>query len=105
MHPLSVIEAFAAGLPVLGLRVPGVADVISDGVTGRLIDRTISGYAHAMVSLLRDRDVLRRLSEEARKEGHRNSIDRTAGRMVELYRGLLSSGPGARAFDRGRALP
>ena len=95
VHPLSIIEAFAAGLPVLGLRVPGVEDVISDGVTGRLTYRTMSNYARAMVSLLQDRETLSRMSIEARKEGHRNSILRTAGKMLELYQRLVGSRQGS----------
>jgi len=94
VHPLSIIEAFAAGLPVLGLRVPGVEDVIVDGITGRLTYRIMSSYAHAMGSLVQDRETLTRMSQEARREGHRNSILRTASRMLELYQRLVDSGRG-----------
>jgi glycosyltransferase involved in cell wall biosynthesis len=92
VHPLSIIEAFAAGLPVLGLRVPGVDEVIVDGITGRLTYRIMSSYARAMVSLVQDRETLSRMSQEARREGHRNSILRTASRMLGLYQRLVDSG-------------
>ena len=97
VHPLSIIEAFAAGLPVLGLRVPGVEDVIADGITGRLTYSTISSYSRAMLSLVQDRETLSCMSQAARREGHRNSILRTASKMLELYQLLLDSGRGQEA--------
>ena len=36
VHPLSVIEAMASGLPVLGINSPGVGDTVIDGETGYL---------------------------------------------------------------------
>jgi len=92
VHPLSILEAFAAGLPVVGAQVPGVADVIADGVNGRLVRHTVSSFSHAIVSLARDPDARARMGREASKEGSRNSIDRTADRMVELYRELVAGG-------------
>ena len=77
---------------MLGLRVPGVEDVIVDGITGRLTYSIISSYARAMVSLVQDRETLSRMSQEARREGHRNSILRTASKMLELYQRLADSG-------------
>jgi len=98
VHPLSIIEAFAAGLPVLGLRVPGVEDVIVEGVTGRLTYSTMSSYARAMVSLVQDPEALSHMSQEARREGQRNSILRTASKMLELYQRLLDSRRGQREW-------
>ncbi len=36
VHPLSVVEAMGAGLPVVGIHSPGVGDTVEDGVTGFL---------------------------------------------------------------------
>jgi glycosyltransferase involved in cell wall biosynthesis len=36
--PLVVLEAMAAGRPVVGTRVPGTSEVVEDGVTGRLVE-------------------------------------------------------------------
>ena len=36
MYPLVVVEASAAGLPVIGVRSPGVGEIVTDGVSGAL---------------------------------------------------------------------
>jgi glycosyltransferase involved in cell wall biosynthesis len=53
--PVSLIEAMAAGRPVVATRVGGVPDVVDDGVHGHLVDAGDgAGLAMAIVSLLRD---------------------------------------------------
>ncbi len=51
VHPLTSIEAFSTELPVLGMSVPGVADVIAGGIRGCLTYVIMSSYARAMGSL------------------------------------------------------
>lgn len=36
--PLVVLEAFAAGIPVIGSRLGGIAELVTDGVNGLLVD-------------------------------------------------------------------
>ena len=60
--PLTVLEAMAAGVPVLASRLAGIPEAVEDGVTGRLFE---PGDAGALASLLRelaaDRHALRAL--------------------------------------------
>ena len=64
--PLSVLEAQASGALVLGSPVPGIQEVVSDGVTGFLIDPADhGGYAARIEALLGDADLYRRVTASA----------------------------------------
>ena len=65
--PLSVLEAQAAGTVVLGSTVPGIREVITDGVTGFLIDPADHAtYAERMHALLTDPALYHRVADAAR---------------------------------------
>jgi glycosyltransferase involved in cell wall biosynthesis len=50
--PLVVLEAFAVGLPVLGSRVGGIAELVSDGRSGKLVEvGNVAAWAHALREL------------------------------------------------------
>ncbi|HEX6065533.1 MAG TPA: glycosyltransferase, partial [Longimicrobiales bacterium] len=53
--PLVVLEAFAAGLPVVGTRLGGIAELVQDGVNGLLVESgSVAGWADAFRRLLED---------------------------------------------------
>jgi glycosyltransferase involved in cell wall biosynthesis len=90
VHPMSLIEGLAAGLPALGVISPGVADTVEDGVNGLLTAHDVDAFSRALRRLLTDADLRARLAEGARRSSARYSIARTTGRMVELYQRLLN---------------
>jgi glycosyltransferase involved in cell wall biosynthesis len=92
-HPLSVLEAMAAGKPVVATRVPGTSDVIEDGSEGVLVGPgDASAMAEAICRLLAD-------SEQALEMGKRGQalvrrkydIRGAASQMEELYQDVLRS--------------
>ncbi len=85
VHPLSVIEAMAAGLPVLGINSPGVGDTIEDGVTGFLASDDLAAFTAKMVHLVMDRDLRARLGDQARQAAKAYDIKRTTQLMLERY--------------------
>jgi glycosyltransferase involved in cell wall biosynthesis len=90
VHPLSVLEALAAGLPVVGTVSPGVADTITHGIDGLLTAPDLSQYAEALRDLYADQNLRSRLSRGARETGARYDIGNTTSRLLGLYRRALS---------------
>jgi glycosyltransferase involved in cell wall biosynthesis len=65
--PVTIVEAMAAGLPVVATRVAGVPEAVEDGVTGALVPPEDAGaLAAALERLLEDIDLRRRMSAAAR---------------------------------------
>ena len=88
---ISLLEAMAAGLPVVASRVGGIPEVVQDGATGVLVPPQDPGaLAAAVVRLLRDRDEARRLGEAAaRRVRDRHSLQAVAAQVDALYREIL----------------
>ncbi len=87
--PVSIMEAMAAGLPVVATAVGGVPEAVVDGETGVLVPpRDADRLSHALVSLARDEPTRHRMAEEARERSRAFDI-RTAVREQErVYREL-----------------
>jgi len=50
---LAILEAGAAGLPVVSTRAPGVIEVLKDGITGQLVEiGDVAGFAKAILRVL-----------------------------------------------------
>ncbi|MGA2502884.1 MAG: glycosyltransferase [Anaerolineales bacterium] len=88
VHPLSVIEAMATGLPALGIRSVGVGDTIEDGITGFLSSQNQAAFAAKLTRLCLDRNLRRKMGQAARKASDRYSIEHTMETMMTLYEGL-----------------
>jgi glycosyltransferase involved in cell wall biosynthesis len=86
--PVSVIEASAAGLPVVATDVGGTGEVVADGETGLLVPpRQPERLAAALGRLAADRAEARRLGEAGRERARtRFGLER----MVADYRHLSS---------------
>ena len=89
--PVALIEAGAAGRPVVATQVGGVADVVRDGKTGFLVPTgDPRAVANAVSALLDDRGRARDLGETARRDvSERFTIDRLADDLANLYGELL----------------
>ena len=69
--PVSVLEALAAGLPVVAENRGGIRDIVVPGETGMLCD-TLQDYHRAAESLLTDPELLRQYSRRARQWARAN---------------------------------
>jgi phosphatidylinositol alpha-1,6-mannosyltransferase len=65
---ISLVEASACGIPVVGARQGGIPDAVREGETGLLVDSTDLGAIVEVVrSLLEDQELARRLGLEGRR--------------------------------------
>ncbi len=99
--PLVVLEAMAAAKPVVASALPSLAEVIVDGETGLLVPvGKASGFAEAVVRLIRDPDLRREMGWRGRDRVERDfSLDRMVKATVSVYRTVLAT----RGDDRPRA--
>lgn len=66
--PMAVLEAMAAGLPIVASRVGGVPDVVEDQKSGILFEPgDVDGLARALLALLRDPARRRQMGEASQK--------------------------------------
>jgi len=91
-HPKALIEAFASGLPSLGIDSPGIVDVIEHGRNGLIAKNTISSFAGHLVRLLSDKKLREELGKEARKCAKENfDLDLLLKKEMEVLTSLLKS--------------
>jgi glycosyltransferase involved in cell wall biosynthesis len=103
--PMSLLEAMAAGCPVIATNVGGIPDVITDGVNGLLVpagDR--DGLALALHRLLVDRDLAAKLGHAARETIRRRfTTEHAIERLDQVYSGLgVRRRPARRAHTAGK---
>jgi glycosyltransferase involved in cell wall biosynthesis len=100
---LVLLEAMAAGLPVVALAAMGTVDILA-GAAGAIVPPDAPReFGRALGRLLADRDAASRLAAQARQTAQAWSEDTMAGRMAERYRQVLA-GPRRKA-PRERATP
>ncbi len=81
--PLVVLEAFAAGLPVLGSNAGGIAELVTEGVCGRLVE---VGSVAAWARALRELGELSRAGRWTWRVPRVRSSREVAEEMLEIYR-------------------
>lgn len=89
---LVVIEAMAAGLPVVAARVGGVSDMVSDGVNGYRFE---SGDRALLLEGVRriasKREMMRWMGENARAYAEGQSWEAVMDEVIDLYAGLIAA--------------
>lgn len=81
-----VVEAMAAGVPVVAANAGGPAEIIEQGLSGVLVDEdTPSGWAAAVDSLLSDDDFRAHVIQNGRRRAEEFSLDRHVASMASLF--------------------
>jgi glycosyltransferase involved in cell wall biosynthesis len=86
----AILEAMASGLPVAALDVPGVRDLMTDGVEG-VIAPDSAGLGGALARLLEFNETLHRSAAAARKRSLDFTGARFAAKAIPFYEEVLRS--------------
>lgn len=86
-----LLEAMAAGRPIVASAIPGYASVLEDGMEGLLVNpRDEAAFAAALLRLLRDRELRERMGAAGRAKAPRYRWERVADEVLDVYEGLLA---------------
>ena len=88
VHPLTVIEAMSAGLPILGIQSPGVGDIVENEVTGLLSPEEKGAFISLMSRLVTEPDLCHRLGQQARQTSNNYAIEQTSQIILGHYQRL-----------------
>jgi glycosyltransferase involved in cell wall biosynthesis len=84
--PMAVIEAMAAGKPVVATRVGGVSDLIEDGESGYAVALgDTEGFARHIVELLHDAGLRARLGHRSRQLAEPFQLETVVAQYRQLY--------------------
>ena len=88
--PLSIIEAFAAGIPVVSSNAGGIPYLIEDGKTGMLVElNDAREMADKTIFLLQNQQVADNIILSARKEVLKYTWENTRRKWTEFYKSLV----------------
>jgi N-acetyl-alpha-D-glucosaminyl L-malate synthase BshA len=86
---LVLLEAMAAGVPVVATRVGGIPEVVVSGENGLLVGKEdVDALAEAIIKVLEEQDLRARLVLNGIRTAEKFKWDKMAGEVDELYRGL-----------------
>jgi len=90
--PVVLMEAMAAGVPVVSTRISGIPELIEDGVSGLLAEPgDVASLAAALQRVLGDAEFARRLGEAgARRVRERHAIEETSSSLAAVLGGADS---------------
>ena len=91
-HPKTILEALASGLPVLGTKVSGIREIIQHGENGWLCETSVESIRNAIIRLMGDEELRRRLGLHGREcVLEKFSLDQAVESERKLYKEVIAS--------------
>ncbi len=89
---LVLIEAMAAGTPVVAVEAPGSVDVLDEG-GGILVPAREDAFADAVLGLLADEGRRQAMGKQAAQAAQRYTIPAATARLLAVYEAAVAAGP------------
>lgn len=85
-YPIAVMEALSMGVPIVATSVGGVPEAVRPGLDGFIVPPGEPGaLAEAILRLVTDADMRKRMGEAGRTRSGRYDISRAVRRLEEIY--------------------
>ena len=89
-QPVSLLEAMAFGLPMIGPRAKGIPELVQDGVDGIIFESdNIKEMAEAMTRLMEDETLRGELSAAAIRNANEHRIDKIGKQLEGIYQAAI----------------
>jgi glycosyltransferase involved in cell wall biosynthesis len=88
-HPLAVLEAQSAGLPVVSMDVDGVRETVNDGKDGFLCSSEGDDFSRRVMLLVREKALRKRMSRAGIENAQKYSIQNMSRLLVKVYRSVM----------------
>jgi len=89
---LTVIEAMAASLPVVCIKDESFTDTVIDNLNGKIFENR-KEYKKCIITLYNDRNLLKKLSKQARISAETHSSRYFAEQILEVYKIAIKNKP------------
>jgi len=85
---LVLVEAMAAGTPVVAVDAPGIRDVVN-GKNGFMVKHSIRDFSEKVIKVLDNNKLREKMSKNARKTASDYSISKMSRKMLQVYKSVL----------------
>ena len=91
--PISILEAFSAGLPVVTTNAGGIPYIVADGETGLLVPRNdYETLADRALRLLQDPELAAKIASKANEQSRQYTWEAVRDGWLNVYRGVMNDG-------------